>query len=385
MCGINGCTKAYGSASSLCAHKRAHHPGWRTGVYDPPPKAAGEAAATEGGGRAATHTTKPPPPSASMPGALAMGAGARGGPAGVWLSVLAADATGRLGALRRSRVRAQRACRDGQQSCATAAAEGAHAVGSAVTACVSVAAHAASAKLCRAMDEAIDAEINRLEDWVMQLDVIAAECLHLTSVRFFALMAATPAMRNSGAPLTAIGAAAGAAASIAAAAASACTPSLSGTAQDGGAVSDDPAAGAAPGGEARFKVSTLVAPGARRSARSTLPVGSAPAAGGGVGGSSGEHEQGWESPDSMTLEASPESLQGGSPASGQEDSNGAAPTHPTGMLPLNADTAEPLWQRDLVEELTKAKAVGDVLALGHDAEVLAVVWPHNGPTQEGGL
>ena len=119
-------------------------------------------------------------------------------------------------------------------------------------------------------------------------------------------------------------------------------------------------------------MSTLVAPGARRSARSTLPVGSAPAAGGGVGGSSGEHEQGWESPDSMTLEASPESLQGGSPASGPEDSNGAAPTHPTGMLPLNADTAEPLWQRDLVEELTKAKAVGDVLALGHDAEVLAV-------------
>jgi hypothetical protein len=373
MCGINGCTKAYGSASSLCAHKRAHHPGWRTGVYDPPPKAAGEAAVE--GGRAAPHTIKPPPPSASMPGALAMGAGARGGPAGVWLSVLAADATGRLGALRRSRVRAQRACRDGQQSCANAAAEGAHAVGSAVTACVSVAAHAASAKLCRAMDEAIDAEINRLEDWVMQLDVIAAECLHLTSARFFALMAATPAVRSSGGSLTAIGAAAGAAASIAAAAASASTPSLSGTAQDGGAGPDDP-------GDTRFKASTLVAPGpARRSARSTPPVGVTPAAGAGVGGSSGEHEQGWESPDSMTLEASPESLQGGSPASGQEDSNGAAPTHPTGLLPLNADEAEPLWQRDLVEELTKAKAVGDVLALGHDAEVLAVVWPHNGPTQ----
>ena len=383
MCGINGCTKAYGSASSLCAHKRAHHPGWRTGVHDPPPKATGDAAAPESG-RSAPHTTKPPPPSASMPGALAMGAGARGGPAGVWLSVLAADATGRLGALRRSRVRAQRACRDGQQSCATAAAEGAHAVGSAVTACVSVAAHAASAKLCRAMDEAIDAEISRLEDWVMQLDVIAAECMHLSSVRFFALMAATPATRNTGAPLTAIGAAAGAAASIAAAAANACTPSLSGTATDGGAASEEGGAAAPGGGEAvRFKASTLVAPGARRSARSALPVGSTPGAGAGAGGSSGE--AGWESPDSMTLEASPESLQGGSPASGQEDSDGPAPTQATGLLPPNAACGEPepLWQRDLVEELTKAKAVGDVLALGHDAEVLAVVWPHNGPAQDG--
>ena len=28
-CGIDGCARSYGSASSLCAHKRAHHPGWR--------------------------------------------------------------------------------------------------------------------------------------------------------------------------------------------------------------------------------------------------------------------------------------------------------------------------------------------------------------------
>ena len=28
-CGIGGCMRAYGSASSLCAHKRAHHPGWK--------------------------------------------------------------------------------------------------------------------------------------------------------------------------------------------------------------------------------------------------------------------------------------------------------------------------------------------------------------------
>ena len=25
-CGIGGCDRSYGSASSLCAHKRAHHP-----------------------------------------------------------------------------------------------------------------------------------------------------------------------------------------------------------------------------------------------------------------------------------------------------------------------------------------------------------------------
>ena len=29
VCGIDGCRKAYGSASSLCAHKRTHHPGWK--------------------------------------------------------------------------------------------------------------------------------------------------------------------------------------------------------------------------------------------------------------------------------------------------------------------------------------------------------------------
>ena len=29
MCGIDGCPRSYGSASSLCAHKRAHHPGWK--------------------------------------------------------------------------------------------------------------------------------------------------------------------------------------------------------------------------------------------------------------------------------------------------------------------------------------------------------------------
>ena len=29
VCGIGGCSRSYGSASSLCAHKRAHHPGWK--------------------------------------------------------------------------------------------------------------------------------------------------------------------------------------------------------------------------------------------------------------------------------------------------------------------------------------------------------------------
>ena len=29
VCGIDGCDRSYGSASSLCAHKRAHHPGWK--------------------------------------------------------------------------------------------------------------------------------------------------------------------------------------------------------------------------------------------------------------------------------------------------------------------------------------------------------------------
>ena len=29
VCGIGRCVRAYGSASALCAHKRAHHPGWK--------------------------------------------------------------------------------------------------------------------------------------------------------------------------------------------------------------------------------------------------------------------------------------------------------------------------------------------------------------------
>lgn len=428
VCGINGCTKAYGSASSLCAHKRAHHPGWKTGVYDtaPVPGSAAQqrqvalaTGAAAGGGAG----SKPPPPSASMPGALATGAGARGGPAGVWLSVLAADATGRLGALRRSRVRAQRSCRDGQQCCAGAAVDGAHDVRTAAGACSQVVVHAASARLCRAMDEAIDSEITRLEDWVMQLDVIAAECLTLGSPRFFALMAQQQLTVGSGmvGARTAVGEAACAAASIAAAATAVQKnqPGLVGmavpmpaadllsTQQAGDATAAATAAAAPAAAAAPLVTLTHSARPARvgfnlpprrivrPSSGAAVAATDGAAAPGAAAASGGDDTADWgtSSPDSLTLEASPESLQGSSPpnsASGHGDSSGAAPTHPlmeAGAVPATQEAvavtacdgaiavAEPLWHRDLVHELEKARAVGDVLALGDDAEVLAGVWP----------
>jgi hypothetical protein len=46
-CGIDGCARSYGSASSLCAHKRAHHPGWKE-RREQQRRAEAEAAAARG-------------------------------------------------------------------------------------------------------------------------------------------------------------------------------------------------------------------------------------------------------------------------------------------------------------------------------------------------
>ena len=313
VCGLGGCSKSYGSASSLCAHKRAHHPGWRTyrSSREDKPKA--------------------PPPSASMPGAVAAAAHAHGGAAGTWISVLSADAGGRLGALKRSRVRAQRACRDETYqaaSLAPATSSQQHAA----CAAAEIAARAASARLCRAVDLAIDEEIGRLEIWVAQLDDIAAEAARLGSQRFMAQLATTKP-GSSGA----MGAAASAMASIQAASLAAA------------AIETAPAPPVRGSGSARRGV---VSPG--------------------------------ESKESVPLEASPEVLtaSGGSPS--LNCSGGGAQTQTVLEAGLASeeeedDVASPqgkgIWHKGFVQELQKAELVEDALALGPGGAALAQMWP----------
>lgn len=154
VCGIDGCSKAYGSASSLCSHRRIHHPGSKPNAHSPsdPPEGADEDAGaskrkrraddladdessgpeeddsgdpeadsppsgggSEGGsgrpedaapvGEGYVHYRRPgrPPGSTRAPALPSLTAEQRARPAGQWLELLAADTQGRLGALRRSR------------------------------------------------------------------------------------------------------------------------------------------------------------------------------------------------------------------------------------------------------------------------------------------
>ena len=67
-CGIGGCDRSYGSASSLCAHKRAHHPGWKEEARKRR-EAEARAAGADGNGKAALASA----PASADPG----GAGER--------------------------------------------------------------------------------------------------------------------------------------------------------------------------------------------------------------------------------------------------------------------------------------------------------------------
>ena len=198
VCGIGGCDRSYGSASSLCAHKRAHHPGWKE---DRKKQREVEAAAAlargdapdadaiakkeeeeeeqvedggededdgeEGGdadvaGRAARKE-----------GAAALDATARATISGAWIESLAADAHGRLGALRRSRQRVQRGLRDARvaSSKQPPPSEGEPADPAAAAEAVAA---AAAARLLQQMEFALEAETEKIQGWLEKLERVAA-------------------------------------------------------------------------------------------------------------------------------------------------------------------------------------------------------------------
>ena len=177
-CGIDGCARSYGSASSLCAHKRAHHPDWKE-RRAAQRRAEAEAAAARGEQAEAFENDDDNDDEnddeddvagrqARKEGSKALDASARLTPSGAWIESLAADAHARLGALRRSRQRVQRGVRDARA--ATSALTDAQA--SAEPSADAVAA-AAATRLLQNMETALEAEADQLSAWLEKLERVA--------------------------------------------------------------------------------------------------------------------------------------------------------------------------------------------------------------------
>ena len=186
-CGIDGCARSYGSASSLCAHKRAHHPGWKE-RREQQRRAEAEAAAARG------EAAPPPSPEeeeeeddkdddendvagrlARKEGSKALDASARLTPSGAWIESLAADAHARLGALRRSRQRVQRGVRDARAATSVSVSQknASQALGGAALPSASSVAAAAATRLLQNMETALEAEADNLHAWLEKLERLA--------------------------------------------------------------------------------------------------------------------------------------------------------------------------------------------------------------------
>jgi hypothetical protein len=190
-CNLDGCTKAYGSASSLCAHKRAHHPGWKERRHEDKGK---EAAAADPEGEERERKAKEPrleeeplddgdgfddedddegdlkTPKLHSSHVATLSAELRTTPTGQWLELLAADSHGRLGALRRSRQRAQKTYKDAHQSYARIMEAIVPGVEEQQVRFAQAAAATASLRLLREMDLKLEAEILDLEAWLALID-----------------------------------------------------------------------------------------------------------------------------------------------------------------------------------------------------------------------
>jgi hypothetical protein len=178
-CGIDGCARSYGSASSLCAHKRAHHPDWKE-RRDRQRRAEAEAAAARGEEAEDAENDDDNDDEnddeddvagrqARKEGSKALDASARLTPSGAWIESLAADAHARLGALRRSRQRVQRGVRDARA--ATSALTDAKAASPEPSA--DAVAAAAATRLLQNMETALEAEADQLSAWLEKLERVA--------------------------------------------------------------------------------------------------------------------------------------------------------------------------------------------------------------------
>ena len=178
-CGIDGCARSYGSASSLCAHKRAHHPDWKE-RRDRQRRADAEAAAARGEEAEDAENDDDNDDEnddeddvagrqARKEGSKALDVSARLTPSGAWIESLAADAHARLGALRRSRQRVQRGVRDARA--ATSALTDAKAASREPSA--DAVAAAAATRLLQNMETALEAEADQLSAWLEKLERVA--------------------------------------------------------------------------------------------------------------------------------------------------------------------------------------------------------------------
>jgi len=161
-CGVDGCAKSYGSASSLCAHRRARHPGWRgraprddvdgfldeDGVEDED----GVGVDTDGTRDAATRLAR-------KRGASGLDETRRGTALGAYVEIAAADAHGRLNVGNRTKSRVVRAMKE---ACASAVEDGGDAARRAAA--------AAAARVFASMESAIVGEQERTSAWLHTLD-----------------------------------------------------------------------------------------------------------------------------------------------------------------------------------------------------------------------
>jgi len=178
VCGIDGCAKRYGSAPSLCAHKRARHPGWKAqkssengGRWSHRRKAAttqqnddadgddadgnAEDGGDDGDDDAAVRMSR-------QRGASGIDDDARGTALGAYMEIVAADAHGRMGQANRAKRRLTRAARDVRVALA----------GSGMSSPERAAA-ASAARIYTAMEDALDAEQERTSAWLDTLDVVS--------------------------------------------------------------------------------------------------------------------------------------------------------------------------------------------------------------------
>ena len=216
VCGIDGCQKRYGSASSLCAHKRTHHPNWRgrsTGGHPRKEEAdlgqfpyvdiqmemtgvpSGTGVGTEvteedellgaltklGGGDGALGAATQAQMRELALQRLQARKSALSEPAVKWLELLAEDAKGRIGALQRSRARLGQGIKEEHEVIATAAAEvrarrEAAPAGSRGDPSEAAAAAAAAVRRVRSAGDGSQhrCELSDLQEWLKKIESIAS-------------------------------------------------------------------------------------------------------------------------------------------------------------------------------------------------------------------
>jgi len=172
-CGVDGCEKSYGSAPSLCAHRRARHPGWRGSGKVPISSSVASGIVVEGGGRhdkavdgvdvgdidVDFDTDTAAMRAARRRGASGLDAASRSSAVGAYLEILAADAHDRLNTSLQSRRNVSRAMKEAMDR---ATNRDASVERRAVDACAS--------RVFASMESCIDVEQKRASAWLDTLD-----------------------------------------------------------------------------------------------------------------------------------------------------------------------------------------------------------------------